>query len=78
MKTTILSILLVTALTCRVVETEIPNERFLHIDRVFRCENDEVVCYIVFDNYSSSSGRGGMSCKFKDQSPDAGKKVGGK
>lgn len=70
MKRCILSLLLVTALTCRVVETEIPNERFLHIDRVFRCENDEVVCYIVFDNNSARSGRGGMSCKFKELKQD--------
>lgn len=66
MKRCILSLLLVTALTCRVVETEIPNEIFLHIDRVFRCENDEVVCYIVFDNSPDRTGRGGMSCKFKE------------
>ena len=70
MKRCILNLLLVTALTCRVVETEIPNERFFHIDRVFRCENDEVVCYIVFDNSLNNAGRGGMSCKFKEVKQD--------
>ena len=77
MKRYILSLLLVTALTCRGVETETPNERFLHINRMLRCENDEVVCYLYLDNIGDA-GRGGMSCKFKDKSADAGKKVGGK
>lgn len=69
MKRCILSLLLVTALTCRVVKTEIPNERFLYIDRVFRCENDEVVCYLFWNN-SGVGGSGGMSCKFKELKQD--------
>lgn len=69
MKRYILSLLLVTALTCRMVELEFPNERFVGIDYVFRCENDEVICYL-FRHKSGYGGMGGMSCKFKELKQD--------
>ena len=66
MKTTILSLLLVTAFTCQKVE--IP---WHHSINMLRCENDEVICYYFTGQY-----KGGMSCKFKDQSANVSKKVG--
>lgn len=50
---------------CQIVKSEFPNQRFITIDRVLRCENNEVVCYLFLDN-SGYGGRGGMSCKFKE------------
>lgn len=52
------------AFVCKSVEID-TGKRFLYIDRVLRCENDEVVCYLFMDN-SGYGGRGGMSCKFKE------------
>lgn len=68
MKTTILSLLLATAFTCQKVE--MPSNYDV---TMVRCENDEVICYYFRGFYN-----GGMSCKFKDQSADVSKKVGGK
>lgn len=73
MKNKFLMFLLATSFVCKVIESEFPNERFISINYVFRCENDEVICYL-FRHGSGYGGMGGMSCKFKDQS----KKVGGK
>ena len=47
-------LLLMLSMTCEKVETP----RFY--PNLFRCENDEVVCYI-FDAYRE----GGLSCNFK-------------
>lgn len=66
MKTTILSLLIVTAFICQEVKTPWNSDV-----RMFRCENDEVICY-----YFKDFRKGGMSCKFKDQSADVSKKVG--
>lgn len=66
MKTTILSLLIITAFTCQKVETP----RDFDVNMV-RCENNEVICY-----YFKSGYKGGMSCKFKDQSADTSKEVG--
>lgn len=52
MKKILLSLMLVTAMTCTKMT-----------DGVYRCENDEVVCY-VFKEFKTG---GGISCKFKEQ-----------
>jgi len=67
MKTTILSLLIVTAFTCQSIKTS----AFSGFDVIKRCENDEVICY-----FAKMWNAGGMSCKFKDQSANASKKVG--
>lgn len=64
-----IALLFALTFVCKLVETEVPNERFLHIDRMLRCENDEVVCYLFMDNLGYG-GRGGMSCKFKELKQD--------
>ena len=64
MKRYILSLLLATSFICKVVEVEFLNERFIQIDDVFRCENDEVICYLFRDKIGYG-GMGGMSCEFK-------------
>lgn len=58
MKKVLLSLMLVTPLVCKMIES---NNR-----SIWRCENNEVVCY-MFDAYRSG---GGISCKFKEQSDD--------
>lgn len=51
----LLSLMLVTAMTCSMVNAYPSN--------LWRCENDEAICYI-----SSKNGRvSGISCKFKEQ-----------
>lgn len=52
----LLSLMLVTAMTCQSVKTP------MGYARMYRCENDEVICY-YYENYY----KGGMSCKFKEQ-----------
>lgn len=53
----LLSLMLVATMTCK--DIEIKGYSFL--GRVYRCENDEVVCY-----YISGPQKGGLSCKFKE------------
>lgn len=64
MSKVILSLLLVTAFTCQRLETP-----WQFSGNMFRCENDEVICY-----YFTGSYKGGISCKFKDQSDNVSKK----
>lgn len=52
-----LSLLLVTPLVCKSV-----NSTGFLTERYKRCENEEVVCYVLL-----GSRRGGMSCKFKEK-----------
>lgn len=55
MKKILWGLMIVTAFTCKTVYSIINNE-------IYRCENDEVVCYI-YDGIK----KGGISCKFKEQ-----------
>lgn len=57
MKKFMLSLLLVTPLVCESV-----NPTGFISERYKRCENDEVVCYVLI-----GSRRGGISCKFKEK-----------
>ena len=50
------SLMIVTAFTCQSVYSTFNYE-------MYRCENDDVVCYI-YDGMK----KGGVSCKFKEQS----------
>lgn len=59
MKHIILSLMLVTAFTCQSLET--PN-RFPNI---YRCENDEIICYMSAISIGYG-GSGGLFCKFKE------------
>lgn len=56
MKKNIFILLLITFLDCKILETK-GISFFLSIAR---CENDEVICYILSGAY-----QGGISCKFK-------------
>lgn len=55
MKKILWSLMIVTAFTCESVYSTFNRE-------IYRCENDEVVCYI-YDGIK----KGGVSCKFKEQ-----------
>lgn len=55
MKKFLWSLMIVTAFTCKSVYSTFNNE-------IYRCENDEVICYI-FDGLK----KGGIFCKFKEQ-----------
>lgn len=57
MKKFMLSLILVTPLVCKSV-----NPTGFISERYKRCENDEVVCYVLI-----GSRRGGLSCKFKEE-----------
>lgn len=57
MKKFMLSLLLVTPLVCESV-----NPTGFITDSYKRCENDEVICYVLI-----GSRRGGLSCKFKEK-----------
>lgn len=63
MKNIILSFLLVTAFTCQRIESE------RGYPYLYRCENDEVICYIQHD-VIGYGGIGGVTCKFKDERKD--------
>lgn len=63
MKTTILSLLIVTSFTCQRIESK-EGYPFL-----YRCENDEVICYIQRD-LTGYGGVGGVTCKFKELKQD--------
>lgn len=54
MKKFILSLLLVTPLVCKHINTKT-------LYNIMRCENDEVICYVYSATY-----KGGISCKFKE------------
>ena len=54
----LLSLMLVATMTCEIIDTK-GNSPWSDI---YRCENDEVVCYIT-----SGDKEGGISCKFKEQ-----------
>lgn len=60
MKNIILSFLLVTAFTCQKIKSE------RGYPYLYRCENDEVICYIQNDAIGYG-GVGGVFCKFKDE-----------
>lgn len=55
MKKYLASLMLVTAFTCKSVYSTFNNE-------IYRCENDEVICYIYV-----GMNKGGVSCKFKEK-----------
>ena len=55
MKKILCCLIIVTAFTCKSVYSNLYNE-------IYRCENDEVVCYI-YDGFK----KGGVSCKFKGE-----------
>ena len=58
MKKFMLSLLLVTPLVCKTIK-----ENGAFITGFFsRCENDEVICYIIQSGYGD-----GISCKFKEK-----------
>lgn len=50
--------MLVATMTCEIIDTK---GGYL-LSSVYRCENDEVICYII-----SGIKKGGISCKFKEQ-----------
>lgn len=54
----LLSLMLVATMTCEIIDTK----GDFHWFNIYRCENDEVICYIT-----SSGKKGGISCKFKEQ-----------
>lgn len=54
----LLSLMLIVTMTCK--DIEIKGKSFW--GKIYRCENDEVVCYYVFGDK-----KGGLSCKFKEQ-----------
>lgn len=55
MKQIIFSLMLATAFTCQIVDSP------AIYTTMVRCENDEVICYYFTGDY-----KGGMSCKFKE------------
>ena len=58
MKKIMLSLVLVTVFTCQKIKSD---DIYL-----YRCENDEVICYVQESGFGS--GRiGGLFCKFKDE-----------
>lgn len=61
MKKFLFSLMLVTAMTCEGVETK----GDAPWSAIYRCENKEVICYVI-----SGIKRGGISCKFKEQSDE--------
>jgi len=54
MKKVLLCFLIATAFTCKKIDFGI-------LDSIWRCENDEVICY----NYNYGHGTG-LSCKWKE------------
>lgn len=54
----LLSLMLVATMTCKEIDVE-GSRPWVNI---YRCENDEVICYVV-----SGAKKGGISCKFKEQ-----------
>lgn len=54
----LLSLMLVATMTCKIID-KTGNGPWASI---YRCENDEVICYIT-----SGAKQGGISCKFKEQ-----------
>ena len=54
-------ILLITPLICKEIEV------IDYITTIYRCENNEVICYIQKD-VVSRGGAGGIFCKFKNES----------
>ena len=54
----LLSLMLVATMTCKEIEIK-ENSPWVYI---YRCENNEVICYIT-----SGAKKGGISCKFKEQ-----------
>lgn len=55
------SVLFVGALMCQRIETD---ER--SVSYLYRCENEEVICYLYAAILAGDAGAGGMSCKFKE------------
>ena len=55
MKKVLLCFLIATAFTCKKIDFGI-------LDSIWRCENDEVICY----NYNYAHGTG-ISCKWKEK-----------
>lgn len=50
----LLSLMLVTVMTCKRIDADGIS--------IYRCENNEVICYVTTTYYSD-----GISCKFKEQ-----------
>lgn len=54
----LLSLMLIATMTCKGIEIKGTSHWFY----IYRCENNEVICYIT-----SGGKQGGVSCKFKEQ-----------